>query len=68
MVKAGGQGVLTFRFQAEECGKRIWKRPWKMVGLRAGKGGGGPSLHLSPRVTPICGFCLSPLGREATPC
>jgi hypothetical protein len=66
--KGLGAGGLTSRFQAEECGNGTCKRPWKMVGLRTGRGGGGSSLHFRPRVTPISGFCLSPLDRGATPC
>lgn len=33
-----GQGGLTFRLQAEECGKRIWERPGSWWGL--GREGG----------------------------
>lgn len=46
MAKAWGQGGLTFSFQAEEYGKRIWKRSGSWWGLGQKKVGEGPAFTL----------------------
>lgn len=43
------------------------ERPWKMVGLRTGRGGGGSSLHFRTRVTPHKWLLPFSLGQRGNP-